>query len=366
MKLIPLLLLGMLVSSCSTTRISKTNEPQDVVNNSEEAENKNAVEDAEIQSTSTKDTIHIGANRTFTSLTAYFAAIGTVKDVHLLVDEGTYYSKGLYIDAENTVIEGIGRVNLYCSELYENIMWLTGNNIVVKNIHMKHFAPGKPEGQNCSGRVIGFDNAHNVTIENCDLNGCGLAGLHDNLLNSDILIKNNYIHNNSLGAYTDIDGGVWQKEVDNHPVFRFENNRMVNNGPNRSIESDSLSDFIVVSPEGYEDELKQNIEYEREAWKNVPNPFVAKYVGNEFGDYFHLNFEDANGNSYDFGFGNNDFGDIVLYYEDDELSDNPAFLGKQFNIYWEWRISSFPCCSGDYEMAEAFLPSIIRLELIDK
>jgi hypothetical protein len=43
-------------------------------------------------------------------------------------------------------------------------MWVSGNNIVVDNLHMLHLMPGETEGQNCSGRVIGFDNADNVTI----------------------------------------------------------------------------------------------------------------------------------------------------------------------------------------------------------
>jgi hypothetical protein len=83
------------------------------------------------------------------------------------------------------------------------------------------------------GRVIMFDNAHYCIIDGCDLNGCGLAGLHDNLGNSDILVRNCYIHNNSLGAYTDIDGNVWQDAIDHHPVFKFENNKISNNGPDR-------------------------------------------------------------------------------------------------------------------------------------
>ena len=58
-----------------------------------------------------------------------------------------------------------------------------------------------------------------------------------NLGNSNILIKKCYIHNNSLGAYTDIDGGVWQEATDDHPVFKFEKNRMENNGPDRVPEN---------------------------------------------------------------------------------------------------------------------------------
>jgi hypothetical protein len=353
MKLIHLYILVFIISSCASIKTKGANDNGSI----------NAIN--EIESTMPKDTVHIGVSRTYKSLSAYFDSTSSKKNIHFLIDEGTYYSNGLWIDAENIVIEGKGQVNIYCKELYENVMWLLGNNIVVKNIHMKHFAPGKLEGQNCSGRVIGFDNAHNVTIENCDLNGCGIAGLHDNLFNSDIFIKNNYIHNNSVGAYTDIDGGVWDKEVDNHPVFRFENNRMENNGPSRVMESDSTIDYIISYSNANKEELQQYIAHEIMQWKNVESPFLATYNGNDFGDYHHIIFIDANGKSFDFGFGNNDFGEIELFFENDDLRDNPEYLEKTFKVYWEWKASSFPCCSGEYEMVEAYLPSIVKLEVAD-
>jgi len=117
-------------------------------------------------------------------------------------------------------------------------MWVSGDNIIIKNLRMKHYMPGESEGQNCSGRVLAFDNASNITVDNCNLNGCGLAGLHDNMGNSNIFVKDCYIHNNSLGAYTDIDGGVWQTAIDNHAVFKFKGNMIENNGPNRIKEED--------------------------------------------------------------------------------------------------------------------------------
>lgn len=169
----------------------------------------------------------------------------------------------------------------------------------------------------------------------------------------------NEVDNNSIGAYTDIDGGIWFEEVNDHPVFNFENN-----GPERTIEPDSIDDFIIKYPKGYEADLRAYIKYEIEAWKGVNNPLIATYIGNEFGDYHHIEFEDDNGKIYDFGFGNNDYGNIELYFDDKQLTDNPKYLGKIFKINWEWKISSFPCCSGEHQAAEAYLPSIVKLEII--
>jgi hypothetical protein len=182
-------------------------------------------------------TVIIGPDREYKSLYEYFSQNYEVSNVYVLVEAGTYYSdEDVWITGNNIVVEGVGEVHQYCNKLYSSVMELMGTNIIIKNLHMMHTQPGDPEYQNCSGRVIMFDNAHNCIIDNCDLNGCGLAGLHDNIGNSDILIRNCYIHNNSLGAYTDIDGGVWQEAIDDHPVFKFKNNKIKNNGPGRVVE----------------------------------------------------------------------------------------------------------------------------------
>ncbi len=126
----------------------------------------------------------------------------------------------------------------------------------------------------------------------------------------------------------------------------------------------TIDDYILKCPKNSTSDLKQFIEYEIEQYKNVSNPIIAIYKGNTFGDYHHIEFEDANGKRYDFGFGDNDFGNIKLYFDDDQLTDNPKYLGKSFKVFWDWKISTFPCCSGEYKLVEAYTPSIIKLELI--
>ena len=306
--------------------------------------------------------IKIGPKREFNSLGAYFFKVKEARNVHIVIDEGTYYDKSIYVKAEDVIIEGTGSVNLYCTDLYENVLEISGTNILVKNMHMMHLQPGSIEDQNCTGRVVMFDNANNVIIDNCDLNGCGLAGLHDNTGNSDILIKNCYIHNNSLGAYTNIEGEIWMKEVNNHPVFSFENNRIENNGPNRINE---LIDIDTNLTKTNKSEYRNIMVNDIELWKNLANPLIVKYTGSEFGDYFHIYFEDTNGMEYDFGFGNNNYGNYKLYENPGPLLDNPIYLNKSFKLYWKWKLSTFPCCDGEYNPTKGLQPSIIKLELIN-
>lgn len=191
-----------------------------------------------------ENVIYIGKEREYKSLYEFFQSAGEISNAHIIVDPGDYYAEEIWVIGTNLVIEGKGKVNLYCSSLHQNVMWVSGSHITIRNFHMTHKSPGTIENNNCTGRVLAFDNANFVTIEHCDLNGCGLAGLHDNVGNSNITIKKNYIHNNSVGAYTDIDGNVWFREINDHPVFTFIDNRMRKNGPGhekgRAKKNDSM------------------------------------------------------------------------------------------------------------------------------
>lgn len=233
-KTIYLLSVCVLLFSCKVSETTnKENIDQKAFQKSDYAKENNPIANwlADFEPTAT---IIIGPEREYKSLFEYFSQNYEESNVYVLVEEGTYYSDGdIIIMGNNVVVEGVGNVHHYCNQLYTSVLDVFGNNIMIKNLHLQHTQPGDPEHQNCSGRVIMFDNAHNCIIDNCDLNGCGLAGLHDNMGNSDILIRNCYIHNNSLGAYTDIEGGVWQEAIKDHPVFQFENNKIKNNGPDR-------------------------------------------------------------------------------------------------------------------------------------
>jgi len=233
-KTIYLISICLLIFSCKAIREAKSEKiDQKTFQKSDYSNESNPIASWLVDFEPTQ-TVIIGPDREYKTLYDFFSQNYGISNVYVLVEAGTYYSDdGIWIDGNNIVIEGVGKVHHYCNKLYSCVMDVLGTNIMVKNIHMQHTQPGDPEYQNCSGRVIMFDNAHNCIIDKCDLNGCGLAGLHDNLGNSDILIRNCYIHNNSLGAYTDIDGNIWQEEIDDHPVFRFENNKMENNGPDR-------------------------------------------------------------------------------------------------------------------------------------
>jgi hypothetical protein len=102
----------------------------------------------------------------------------------------------------------------------------------------------------------------------------------------------------------------------------------------------------------------------KEEMKDVPNPFIATYLGSEWGDYFYFSFEDASGKYHDFGDGKNELGNLAFGENDNE--SNSDLVGKEFIITWEWKISHFACCEGSMESHEGQIPGITGIELKNK
>jgi hypothetical protein len=142
-------------------------------------------------------------------------------------------------------------------------------------------------------------------------------------------------------------------------IIANRNNQSFLNG--RHLKTD---DYIKQYPANQNAELRRHIEWLRKEWQNVPNPITATYQGNDFGDYHHIIFKAANGAKYDFGQATNNYGQYKLHELSGQYDDNPEFLGKKFNVYWDWKLSDFFCCDGEYGKAKAYLPSITKLELI--
>lgn len=134
---------------------------------------------------------------------------------------------------------------------------------------------------------------------------------------------------------------------------------------NKITELNSVDDYLINEKDKSSKVVRRSIENEIEQWKNVTNPFIASYQGCDFGDYFHLNFKDVKNKHYDFGFGDNNYGEYSLF-DSIHFNDNQKYIGKSFKIYWNWKLSSFPCCDGEYNLVKAYLPSITKLELTEK
>jgi len=149
-------------------------------------------------------------------------------------------------------------------------------------------------------------------------------------------------------------------------LLEKESNKKIKNEPEAN--NWVIDTMIIKCPENFRDDLKRHLEFKRKQWKDVSNPFIATYKGNYFGDYPYIIFEESNGKTHDFGFGNNDlkksdFSEILLY-EESQMSDTLKYFNKSFNVFWDWKASKFYCCTGGYVVVEAYLPSLIKLEMI--
>lgn len=67
-------------------------------------------------------------------------------------------------------------------------------NVTLRNVRARH-----RQTANCYGAVVSIDDSENVTVEDCDLNGCGMQGVLINQ-SKDVTVSGCFIHDNSQCA----------------------------------------------------------------------------------------------------------------------------------------------------------------------
>jgi len=147
----------------------------------------------------------------------------------VLIRSGTYEYEGsiMLLGVNNVVMEGEEDTHLVCTSMFDNVMWIIScNGVTIRNLHATHSDP--PEDQGCTGNVFGIDSSTDVTIEDCDINGCGAIGVYSFMVDN-IVLRNNYIHDNTLWAvYHELQGLL--QEDGSLQGLTMEGNTLVNNG----------------------------------------------------------------------------------------------------------------------------------------
>ncbi len=147
---------------------------------------------------------------------------------HIFIRSGEYIlEESLELwEKDNVVVTGEGNCKLVMNNQEDNVMWITTcQDVVIRNLHCTHTKPS--EWEQCTGNVFALDMGRNITIENCNINGCGAIGVYI-FGTKNVTLKNNFIHDNSLWAIDD-DGNRMQK-VEKSENVTFINNRFENNG----------------------------------------------------------------------------------------------------------------------------------------
>lgn len=119
---------------------------------------------------------------------------------------------------------------LICNSGINNVMWIINcDRITVSGLCATHTEPA--EDQRCYGNVFGIDGCNDITIENCEINGCGAIGVYTNLVDG-IVLRNNYIHDNTICA-VQYYGQSLMMESNHLEGMTMEGNTILNNGGRR-------------------------------------------------------------------------------------------------------------------------------------
>ena len=165
-------------------------------------------------------TITVGKGQNYESLQD---AIDNARSGDVIrIKQGVHsYTNGISMyKKENIQIIGEGFVDIVCI-FYENILTLNScKNVTIDNVHLVH---SYNKEYTCSdANVIAVYNSENITIKNCELNGCGDIGV--NIYESDkVTVMNNYIHSNVSSAINITSDSKKMTRI------TIENNRILNN-----------------------------------------------------------------------------------------------------------------------------------------
>ncbi|MCK4505773.1 MAG: right-handed parallel beta-helix repeat-containing protein [Candidatus Aegiribacteria sp.] len=119
---------------------------------------------------------------------------------------------------------------LICNSQIDNVMWISNcDRITVSGLRATHTEPA--EDQRCYGNVFVIDGCNDITIENCEINGCGAIGVYTNLVDG-IVLRNNYIHDNTICAVLYY-GQNLMMESNHLEGLTMEGNTILNNGGRR-------------------------------------------------------------------------------------------------------------------------------------
>ena len=167
--------------------------------------------------------VTVGQGKDYTDLQA---AIDAHQGNYIIkISPGRYiFEKALSIVKKRKItIAGEGKVDLVCSELYEDVLHIQDcRQVILKNIRAFHdpFEPG-----DCGGNVILLVESKNILIYNCTLNGCGMTGVEADIVEH-LRVENCEIHSNTLLALK-LSNARNIKIANNRIYYNFQNMELI-------------------------------------------------------------------------------------------------------------------------------------------
>lgn len=166
------------------------------------------------------------------------------KGVYSMSEDKCY---GYRIEHNHISVTGENGVFIYTGREAE-VITIVSEDVVLKNLHLSHI-----DSRSCTRNVIELsDKSRDITIQDCDINGCGVVGVYfqdiDSL--SNYRIENNCIHNNSGAPLALEDTDYFKMEDLNFSGISGKNNIIWNNGINKIDEPSEYFHilFFGISP----------------------------------------------------------------------------------------------------------------------
>jgi nitrous oxidase accessory protein NosD len=149
------------------------------------------------------------------------------------------------------------------------IVIIKSKDVTVDKVHVKDF----------NGEGITWQITENVTVKNCEINGCTNMGLHPGTGSPNSVIEGNNSHDNKVGLFI-----CWRVH---HSIVR--NNQFHNNSDNGISTGHKDSDVLFESNHIY-DNLANGVYFREEDRINSPhrNSFVNNIVENNGGYGFYV------------------------------------------------------------------------------
>ncbi len=114
---------------------------------------------------------------------------------------GTYqFGTGLSLNGlQNVTIQGDGgRAILVLNNSAEDVLTIANcSNVTLRNLSARHQLLDM--GNLCQGVVVSVRNSAQVSVLNCELNGCGAAGVSADS-SQDVVVSGCFLHSNSFAA----------------------------------------------------------------------------------------------------------------------------------------------------------------------
>jgi len=115
--------------------------------------------------------------------------------------------RGRYVLAEGLVVRERTGLILRCEKGAQILAENVNDNILtfekchdvrLENAYLRHFEPLRE--YECHGYVVSIRDSDNITIANCEVNGCGAVGVSART-SSRLTIRDSFIHHNTFNAF---------------------------------------------------------------------------------------------------------------------------------------------------------------------